>query len=46
MAAEPALKDRHRAPGAIWSPLEHLPSDEVLSKLLDTAERRWRADRF
>jgi len=46
MAAEPAQKDRHGAPGANWSPLEHLPSDEVLSKLLDTAERRWRADRF
>ena len=29
-----------------WSPLEHVPSDEVLSKLLDVAERRWTAERF
>ena len=34
------------APTANWSPLEHVPPDEVLSKLIDTAERRWTAERF
>ena len=31
---------------ANWSPLEHVPSDEVLSKLVDVAERRWTSERF
>ena len=34
------------APTPNWSPLEHVPSDEVLSKLVDLAERRWRTERF
>ncbi len=29
-----------------WSPLKHVPCDEVLARLIDTAERRWSADRF
>src|SRR5258708_3412441 len=31
---------------ANWSPLEHAPSDEVLQRLLDSAERRWSSERF
>lgn len=45
-AAVVDLNERQRAPTANWSPLEHMPIDEVLSKLIDTAERRWTAERF
>ncbi len=34
------------APGANRSPLEQVPSETTLQRLIDTAERRWRAERF
>jgi hypothetical protein len=33
------------APRAHWSPLEYVPSETVLQRLIDTAERRWSAER-
>ena len=45
-APEPVARMTRAESRPNWSPLEHVPADKVFARLIDTADRRWTADRI